>query len=100
MAREGLRTLVVGKKVLTEETYSNFEVGDTCDTSIELTLTHLQARYRQAKLSVSDRSAQVSAVVQSLEDDLQLLCITGVEDQLQVYHSDHTMLSCIIPVLL
>ncbi len=27
---------------------------------------------------------QVSAVVQSLEDNLELLCLTGVEDQLQV----------------
>ena len=42
MAREGLRTLVVGKKVLSEEQYSNFE-----------------SRYRQAKLSVSDRETQV-----------------------------------------
>ena len=29
-------------------------------------------------------SDQVSAVVQSLEENLQLLCVTGVEDQLQV----------------
>ena len=29
-------------------------------------------------------SAQVSAVVQSLEENLELLCVTGVEDQLQV----------------
>ncbi len=27
MAREGLRTLVVGKKILTEEQYASFEVG-------------------------------------------------------------------------
>lgn len=33
---------------------------------------------------MSDRSAQVTTVVQSLEEDLELLCITGVEDQLQV----------------
>jgi len=26
----------------------------------------------------------VSAVVQSLEENLELLCVTGVEDQLQV----------------
>ena len=32
-------------------------------------------------LCISD---QVSAVVQSLEENLQLLCVTGVEDQLQV----------------
>ena len=27
---------------------------------------------------------QVAAVVQSLEENLELLCVTGVEDQLQV----------------
>ena len=29
-------------------------------------------------------TGQVSAVVQSLEENLELLCVTGVEDQLQV----------------
>ena len=29
-------------------------------------------------------SLQVAAVVQSLEENLELLCVTGVEDQLQV----------------
>ncbi|KAL5466772.1 hypothetical protein EMCRGX_G030921 [Ephydatia muelleri] len=66
MAREGLRTLVVGKKVLSEEQYASFEI---C--------------YKQAKLSVSDRTTQVSAVLQSLEENMELLCLTGVEDQLQ-----------------
>ena len=42
MAREGLRTLVVGKKVLSEEQYATFE-----------------ARYKQARLSVTDREEQV-----------------------------------------
>ena len=44
----------------------------------------VQARYRQAKLSVADRVGQVAAVVTSLEEDLELLCLTGVEDKLQV----------------
>ena len=30
-----------------------------------------------------NRSAQVSAVVESLERDMELLCVTGVEDRLQ-----------------
>jgi len=30
MAREGLRTLVVAKKILTEEQFLDFEVGETC----------------------------------------------------------------------
>ena len=66
MAREGLRTLVVGKKVLTEEQYADFE-----------------QRFQAAKLSVVNRSAQVAAVVESLQRDMSLLCVTGVEDKLQ-----------------
>nr|XP_039267375.1 probable phospholipid-transporting ATPase IIB [Styela clava] len=66
MAREGLRTLVVAKKILSEEIYRDFE-----------------ARYNQAKLSVTDRSMHVSSVVETLERDMELLCVTGVEDQLQ-----------------
>ena len=66
MAREGLRTLVVAKKSLTPEQYHEFE-----------------QRYQSAKLSVTNRSAQVAAVVESLERDMELLCVTGVEDKLQ-----------------
>ncbi|KAF6031487.1 ATP9A [Bugula neritina] len=66
MAREGLRTLVVAKKQLTEDQYRDFE-----------------ARYSQAKLSTEDRSTKIRAVVESLERDLELLCLTGVEDKLQ-----------------
>ncbi|XP_066208424.1 probable phospholipid-transporting ATPase IIB isoform X3 [Saccopteryx leptura] len=66
MAREGLRTLVVAKRALTEEQYEDFE-----------------SRYTQAKLSVHDRALKVAAVVESLEREMQLLCLTGVEDRLQ-----------------
>jgi len=66
MAREGLRTLVVSKKTLTEEQYADFE-----------------QRFQAAKLSVVNRSAQVAAVVESLQRDMSLLCVTGVEDKLQ-----------------
>lgn len=66
MAREGLRTLVVAKKVLTEDQYSDFET-----------------RYNAARLSVVDRATKVSAVVESLEREMELLCLTGVEDRLQ-----------------
>jgi len=66
MAREGLRTLVVSKKTLSEEQYADFE-----------------QRYQAAKLSVVNRSAQVAAVVESLQRDMVLLCVTGVEDKLQ-----------------
>ncbi|XP_053705126.1 probable phospholipid-transporting ATPase IIA isoform X1 [Synchiropus splendidus] len=66
MAREGLRVLVVSKKSLTEEQYQDFE-----------------SRYVQAKLSVHDRSLKVATVIESLEMEMELLCLTGVEDQLQ-----------------
>ncbi|XP_055382006.1 probable phospholipid-transporting ATPase IIA isoform X2 [Condylostylus longicornis] len=66
MAREGLRTLVVAKKVLTEEQYSDFET-----------------RYSAAKLSKTERATKVAAVVESLEREMELLCLTGVEDRLQ-----------------
>jgi len=66
----GLRTLVVAKRTLTEEQYLEFD-----------------ARYQAAKLSVTDRAARVSAVVESLERDMELLSVTGVEDRLQVRFS-------------
>ncbi|KAL7753214.1 putative aminophospholipid-translocase [Sorochytrium milnesiophthora] len=67
MAREGLRTLVIGRKRLSEEAYQEFE-----------------SRYRAAKVSVHDRNAAVARVVsEMLEADLELLGVTGVEDKLQ-----------------
>ena len=42
-----------------------------------------QARYVQAKRSVHDRSLKVATVIESLEMEMGLLCLTGVEDQLQ-----------------
>jgi phospholipid-translocating ATPase len=66
MAREGLRTLVVARKTLSSEQYQDFE-----------------QRFSAAKLSVVNRAAQVAAVVESLQRDMNLLCVTGVEDKLQ-----------------
>lgn len=36
-----------------------------------------------ARLSITDRSARVSAEIEKLERDMELLCVTGVEDKLQ-----------------
>nr|CAD2181967.1 unnamed protein product [Meloidogyne enterolobii] len=66
MAREGLRTLVVAKKVLSKEQLADFE-----------------REYHRAKMTVTDRMENMAAVVRLLENDLQLLCLTGVEDRLQ-----------------
>lgn len=34
-------------------------------------------------MSVSDRVSRVTAVIESLEREMELLCVTGVEDRLQ-----------------
>lgn len=34
-------------------------------------------------MSVQDRNMKVQAVIESLERDMELLCMTGVEDKLQ-----------------
>ncbi|KMU91923.1 hypothetical protein CIHG_09704 [Coccidioides immitis H538.4] len=67
MAREGLRTLVVGRKRLSQERYHEFSKN-----------------YKQASLSLSSRDTLMAKVVHSyLECDLELLGVTGVEDKLQ-----------------
>ncbi|TPX64826.1 hypothetical protein SpCBS45565_g05617 [Spizellomyces sp. 'palustris'] len=67
MAREGLRTLVIGRKRLSEEALREF-----------------QTRYSEAKISVGDRNNIMQQVVsETLECDLELLGLTGVEDKLQ-----------------
>jgi phospholipid-translocating ATPase len=37
----------------------------------------------KAKLSMQDRNQRIQNVIESLEKDLELLCLTGVEDKLQ-----------------
>ncbi|EDU46363.1 MgtA Cation transport ATPase [Pyrenophora tritici-repentis] len=67
MAREGLRTLVVGRKKLSAQIYQEF-----C------------TKHAQASLALSNRDAVVANVVKEfLEHDLELLGVTGVEDKLQ-----------------
>lgn len=67
MAREGLRTLVMAKKRLSEETWKEFEES-----------------YREARVSLGDRNLAVTRVIgKYLEKDLELLGVTGVEDKLQ-----------------
>ncbi|CAG8627966.1 14608_t:CDS:10 [Funneliformis caledonium] len=67
MAREGLRTLVVARKKISADVYNDF--------------TH---RYHEAKVSLSDRKVQEQAVINAiLENELELLGVTGVEDKLQ-----------------
>lgn len=67
MAREGLRTLVMARKRLSDDAYAAF-----------------QRAYHAARVSLDDRNEAMAAVVtQHLEHDLELLGVTGVEDKLQ-----------------
>eukprot|EP01101_Sappina_pedata_P011631 TRINITY_DN7848_c0_g1_i1.p1 TRINITY_DN7848_c0_g1~~TRINITY_DN7848_c0_g1_i1.p1 ORF type:complete len:1109 (-),score=362.16 TRINITY_DN7848_c0_g1_i1:43-3369(-) len=67
MAREGLRTLVFGKKSLTPSQYEQFA-----------------SKYNEARLSLKDREERMYDVIDSLlESRLELLAISGVEDSLQ-----------------
>ena len=67
MAREGLRTLVVGRKRLSPQQYDTFA-----------------SEYADASLALNDRDSGMAIVVKAhLEHDLELLGVTGVEDRLQ-----------------
>lgn len=68
MAREGLRTLVIGRKKLSSQQYLEFE-----------------SRYSDTSLSLQDRDSAMGRVIKDhLEHNLELLGVTGVEDKLQV----------------
>ena len=67
MAREGLRTLVIGRKRLSGHRYQEFS-----------------AMYKASSLLLQNRDKEMEKVVQEyLEHDLELLGVTGVEDKLQ-----------------
>ncbi|KKZ66582.1 phospholipid-translocating ATPase [[Emmonsia] crescens] len=67
MAREGLRTLVIGRKRLSQGQYQDFSTS-----------------YKQASLSLHNRDTRMAKVAQEyLEQNLELLGVTGVEDKLQ-----------------
>ncbi|GKZ68387.1 putative aminophospholipid-translocase [Aspergillus niger] len=67
MAREGLRTLVVGRRRLSPQQYEEFTT-----------------KYKQASLALQGRDVGMAKVISEyLERDLELLGVTGVEDRLQ-----------------
>ncbi|KAF8542246.1 phospholipid-translocating P-type ATPase [Trichophaea hybrida] len=67
MAREGLRTLVIGRKRLSGQRYQEFA-----------------SRYKSSSLLLQNRDKEMENVVREyLEHDLELLGVTGVEDKLQ-----------------
>jgi len=68
MAREGLRTLVLGRKKLSEAAWLDFD-----------------KRYKAAQLVAGEERtvAMAKTVTECLENELELLALTGVEDKLQ-----------------
>jgi len=66
LANEGLRTLVISQKMLTEEFYERWN-----------------KKYEAAKADLNDRERLVTEAIEELEADMELLAITGVEDKLQ-----------------
>ena len=67
MARDGLRTLVIGRKLLSRDQLDLFE-----------------RRHHEAKISTLDRANLIQkSITECLENELELLGVTGVEDKLQ-----------------
>ena len=67
MAREGLRTLVVGRRKLSPQQYADFA-----------------SAYKAASMELQSRDASMAQVLHThLEHNLELLGVTGVEDKLQ-----------------
>eukprot|EP00011_Vannellida_sp_DIVA3-517-6-12_P015112 CAMPEP_0114620448 /NCGR_PEP_ID=MMETSP0168-20121206/8730_1 /TAXON_ID=95228 ORGANISM="Vannella sp., Strain DIVA3 517/6/12" /NCGR_SAMPLE_ID=MMETSP0168 /ASSEMBLY_ACC=CAM_ASM_000044 /LENGTH=684 /DNA_ID=CAMNT_0001831639 /DNA_START=263 /DNA_END=2313 /DNA_ORIENTATION=- len=66
LAREGLRTLVVGQRKMSQEDYEDFK-----------------QRYHEASTAIEGRGEKKERVVESIENGLELLGLTGVEDKLQ-----------------
>ncbi|XP_075980773.1 putative phospholipid-transporting ATPase IIB [Anticarsia gemmatalis] len=65
LAADGLRTLVMAKKTLTEQQYLEFET-----------------EYKEARLCVTNRSERTAEALSKLQRGLTLLAVTGVEDKL------------------
>mmetsp|Transcript_9353 Transcript_9353/g.7123 ORF Transcript_9353/g.7123 Transcript_9353/m.7123 type:complete len:160 (-) Transcript_9353:1213-1692(-) len=66
LAMDGLRTLVIAQKVLTQEAAQAF-----------------LAKYHEAAQKLKHRDYHVQACVAEFEKDLEFLGVTGVEDKLQ-----------------
>lgn len=75
-AAEGLRTLCIASRIVSEEEYGNFA-----------------AKYYEASTSMEDRADKLDAVAETIEKDLFLLGATAIEDKLQdgVPETIHTL---------
>lgn len=66
LAMDGLRTLVISQKLLTEKQYEEFD-----------------QRFKQARASLNDREKLITQAIESIEEEMDYLGVTGVEDKLQ-----------------
>lgn len=66
LAREGLRTLVFSQKYLLRSEFEEWK-----------------RKYDEASQLLVNREQKTQAVINSLEKDMEFLCVTGVEDKLQ-----------------
>jgi phospholipid-translocating ATPase len=66
LANMGLRTLVITQKHLDEHNYSIWS-----------------EEFKKAKESMMGREEKVEEMIKQLENNLELLCVTGIEDKLQ-----------------
>ena len=66
LADKGLRTLVLTQKIISEDFYKNWKI-----------------EYDNALTSMEDRKGKITEAISKLENDLDFLCVTGVEDLLQ-----------------
>ena len=65
LAMEGLRTLVISQRMLSEKQYHEFD-----------------SKYKRAKASLSNREDLIQKAITELEENMEYLGITGVEDKL------------------
>ena len=66
LATKGLRTLVLSQKLIYPEDFEKWNI-----------------EYEEAKKSMEDRQKKITEVVSKLENNMDFLCVTGVEDLLQ-----------------
>lgn len=65
-ANEGLRTLLVGEREISQQEYDKWST-----------------KYNQALLSMTDREKQIEKVAEIIEVDFELVGSTAIEDKLQ-----------------
>ena len=66
LATKGLRTLVLSQKLISQEDFDKWN-----------------KEYEEAKTSMENRQQKITEVVSKLENNMEFLCVTGVEDLLQ-----------------